>query len=77
MVTALHHRHVVFLSYQLKVYVPGSVVILVLRIRFAAPMVFVVTAALAVKTKKSVYMAHALRHAKVILTVTELPNYRV
>ena len=75
--TVLNHRHVAFLIYQLKVHVPGSAVILVLRIRFAALMVFVVTAALAVKTKKSVYMAHALRHVKVILTVTKLPNYRV
>ena len=76
-VTALHRKHVAFLSYQTMGCALGNVLIHVMQAKFAAPTVFVVTAALAVKTKKSVYMAHALRHAKVILTVTELPNYRV
>ena len=77
MVTALHHKYVAFLSYQLKVHVLGNVLLHVMQAKFAAPMVFVVTAALAVRAMKSVYMAHALRHVKVMLTVTEPPNYRV
>lgn len=77
MMTALHRKHVAFLSYQTMGCALGNVLLHVMQAKFAAPTVFVVTAALAVRAMKSVYTVHALRHVKVMLTVTEPPNYRV